>query len=296
MLGYALFTLFDALLKSASRGGYPQWQLMATTGMVSIVTVSILAALTGGVKRLATRRLKFHIIRGCIGLVSFTCGLYAIRNIPLVDCYGVIFAAPIIMTLLSVVWLREHVGWRRWLAVGAGFIGVTIMLRAGAAAATTSAMQWGYAAALGCAVFNAVSLVMVRRYGRGESNLTFSFYSTLCNLAVTGSMLLATGGKTYAFQDLLAVAGAGVLSGVASVFLMTAFQRSPAAAVAPFQYTQMLWGAILGYVVFHDIPSRMTLLGAGIVIGSGWFVLWREARLAHTIWRANAARADMTAE
>lgn len=289
IFGYGVMTIFDTLLKSASRHGYPQTQMMVTVGAAFATTVVVMALLSGGVKRLKTRKLPFHLLRGYLSLIGFFSGFYAIRHIPLVDFYGIIFAIPIIITILSAVWLREHVGWRRWLAVGCGFAGVSVMLYSGAAAAPVRAVELGYFGAFGCAVFNAVSTVMVRRYGRGESNLTFSFYAGLCNVSVSGLLVLVFGWQGYAFWDGVATVGAGVLCGVGSVLLMTAFQHSPPAAVAPFQYTQMIWGAVLGYVIFHDVPTGATMIGAAIVIGSGWFTLWREARIAHAARKARRA-------
>lgn len=285
--GYAIITVFDVILKLVSKQGYPQLQMMATVGVFCALTVALVALWQGGVRRLATRKLKFQILRGLIGLVAFFCGFYAIRLIPLVDFYGIVFAVPILITLLSVFWLKEHVGRARWAAVAGGFIGVTIMLRAGTTQAGTVAEHWGYFAALACAACNAVATVMVRRYGRQESNLTFSFYAALCNFAVTGAACLWLGQwLPYALADLALLALAGALVGIASIFLMTAFQHSPPAAIVPFQYTQLIWGAVYGYLLFGDVPAFWSLVGAAIVIASGWVVLWREARLARALKRA----------
>lgn len=285
--GYGLVTFFDGLLKFVSRAGYPQWQMMATVGVFGAVTVLVMALLTGGIrKRLGTRKPGFHILRGMLGLIGFFSGFYAIRHIPLVDFYGIIFTQPLIIAILSVMWLKEPVGWARWSAIGLGFIGVSLMLRAGMQQAPSAGAMLGYAGALGCALFNAVSTLMVRRYGRSESNLTFSFYSALCNVAVTAALLSLLGGVAYAWQDFALLTLAGILVGSASVLLLTAYQLAPPAAIAPFQYSQLVWGGALGYVVFGDVPGAMMLAGAAIVIVSGWFVAWREARLARALRKA----------
>ena len=291
MLGYGVMVVFDTVLKNVSRHGYPQIQMMVTVGAAFAATVAVMALASGGLRRLETQKLRFHLLRGYLSIIGFITGFYAIRHIPLVDFYGIIFAIPILITILSAVWLREHVGWRRWSAVACGFMGVSVMLYSGTTSAPVRAVELGYFAALGCALFNAVSTVMVRRYGQGESNLTFSFYAGLCNVSVTGTLALLTGWQDYALWDGVATALAGVLCGIGSVLLMTAFQRSPPAAVAPFQYTQMLWGAVLGYIMFNDVPTGPTLAGAAIVIASGWFTLWREARLAHAARKARRAAA-----
>lgn len=288
IMGYAIMTVFDTLLKQVSQSGlYPQPQMMATVGLFCAATIALVALFTGGLRgRLGTKKLAFHLWRGLLSLGAFFVGFYALRHIPLVDFYGIIFAIPIFVTLLSVFWLKEHVGWPRWTAIGCGFIGVLLMLRMGVKQAPSAGEVWGYYAALGCAVLNALTSVMVRRYGRGESNLTFSFYTAVCNIAVSGALWLWSGGAAFAAFDLLLLALAGVLVGFGSILLMTAFQRSPPPAVAPFQYTQLVWGAVLGYWLFNEVPSFWSLTGAGIVIGSGLLVLWREAALARAIKRA----------
>jgi len=292
IIGYAMMTVFDTLLKQVSKNGYPQWQMMVAVGLFGCLTVTAMALVTGGIrKRLGTQRLGFHLLRGSLSLLGFVCGFYAIRHIQLVDFYGIIFAIPILITVLSVLWLHDQVGLPRWVAIGVGFIGVSIMLHMGMSRAPSADVQWGYWGALGCAVFNAISTIMVRRYGREESNLTFSFYAGVCNVMITTTLWLVYGGKDFTAWDVFSLALAGMLIGVGSVFLMTAFQRSPPAAVAPFQYTQLVWGAVLGYVIFNDVPSFWSLVGAGIVITSGWFVLWREARLAH---RLKQSRTDQS--
>ncbi len=291
MLGYGVMVLFDTAMKDVSRHGYPQMQMMATVGVVFTITILSMAMASGGARRLQTRKLRFHLLRGYLSIVGFISGFYAIRHIPLVDFYGIIFAIPILITILSAVWLREHVRWRRWSAVACGFIGVSVMLYGGTAAASTQMEDLGYFAALGCALFNAVSTVMVRRYGQDESNLTFSFYAGICNMSVTVPLALIAGWQDYAFADGLVTVGAGVLCGAGSVLLLTAFQRAPSSVVAPLQYTQMIWGAVLGYIMFNDVPTGMTMAGAAIVIASSWFTVWREAQIARAARKAQRAAA-----
>lgn len=288
LAGYALLTGFDTLLKLVSRHGYPQPQMMLTSGLVYLATIVALALLSGGLRRLATTRLRIYALRGYMNLVGFFAGFYALRHIPLADFYGIIFAVPILIVILSALWLHEHVGWRRWLAVACGFAGVMVMLHGGAAAATT-AEKLGYGAALVCALLGAVTMVMVRRYGGGESSLSFPFYTSLCHGSVTAVIVALQGWQSYAWPDFVLLAAAGCICAIGSALLVTAYQHTPPSAVAPFQYTQMLWGVVLGYVLFHDVPTATVLLGAAVVIASGWTTLWREAKIAREIKRGAAA-------
>lgn len=283
-VAYAALTLFDILLKYVNMSGYDQWQMMAVVGLFSALTALCLARCNGALHRqLATQRPKLHLLRGILGLIGLGSGFYAIRHIQLVDFYGVIFCFPVVTTLLARLWLKEPIGRHRWLSIGGGFIGVTIMLQMGMTPHASSAgTHLGYGAALVCALVGAVSTLLVRRYGQEESTLAFSFYSNLLMLLVMALLWLILGGKSFAFLDLLALAAAGILVGAAGSLLTRAFQRAPAATVTPFQYTQLLWGAVLSYAIFHDVPHMWSLVGAGIVIGSSCLALWREIRLPRT--------------
>ncbi|MEJ0063277.1 MAG: DMT family transporter [Alphaproteobacteria bacterium] len=224
--GYGIFTLYDTLLKQTSHA-YPQWQIMATTSATSAVLVMAFALMTGGIKRLKTSRPALHFARATFSVISFGCAFYAIRHIPLTDFYGIIFAAPIISTALSILWLREHVNWQRWLAVIGGFAGIIVMLKTGIAQAPTDTARLGYFASMAAAVLNSAVMIMVRRYGQGETNVAFSFYSALYCFLLTSALLLAWGGVAYATADLALVILAGALGGGASVLMMSAFLRAP---------------------------------------------------------------------
>jgi len=113
----------------------------------------------------------------------------------------------------------------------------------------------------------------------GESNLAFSFFGYVASLLIGGGMLLLGGGSALQAGDFAHLALSGTLAGISSICLMTAYQRSPVALVAPFQYTQIFWGALAGWLLWAEMPGRRLMAGAAIVAMSGLFVIYREMRI-----------------
>jgi drug/metabolite transporter (DMT)-like permease len=165
------------------------------------------------------------------------------------------------------------VGWRRWSAVGVGFIGVLIMLRPGVAT-----IGPGSIAALAAACCSAFSILLVRKLSATESTAGIALYSNL-TVVVGMGLLLPFGATLPNLPDFLLMAASGLVGGTALLVLIVAYRRAPAALVAPFQYSQMVWAIVLGFIIWRDIPDPAKLLGAAIVAASGLFILYRETTL-----------------
>jgi drug/metabolite transporter (DMT)-like permease len=265
-----LFSLMDTGLKLLSPH-YPAFQLAALRGAASLPFVLAWALSTTGVAPLLRVRWSLHLLRGVLGVGMMACFVYALRTLPLSTAYSIFFVAPLLITALSVPILGESVGWRRWTAVGVGFIGVMVMLRPGAGMANPAVLG-----ALFSAVVNAVGFLLLRRFIASENRISFGFYANTTTAIVTGLMMLAFGGVMPELRDLLAIAIGGVLGGTAYLFVTNAYRQAPAAVVAPFQYSQMIWGVVSGYLLWQDVPDPTMLIGCGIVIASGLYILHRE--------------------
>jgi drug/metabolite transporter (DMT)-like permease len=271
-LAFGLFTVMDTLIKWLS-AGYPVIELLFSNALFALVPVAITTLRRGGVARLRTRRLRLHVVRGTFGMGGGFLGFYAYSQLPLADAYSIIFATPLLITALSVPMLGEQVGWRRWSAVAVGFIGVLVMLRPGAAPIGLGAL-----AALGAACSSAVAILLVRKLSATESTASIALYSNLTVVLVTGC-LLPFDFVLPSVGDLLLMAASGLIGGTALLILIGAYRRAPAALVAPFQYSQMVWAILLGFLIWGDVPDPAKLLGAAIVASSGLFILYRETAL-----------------
>jgi drug/metabolite transporter (DMT)-like permease len=271
-LAFALFTAMDTMIKWLS-AGYPVHELVFTNALFSLVPVGLVSLRRGGIARLRTRRLQLHVLRGLCGLAGGFLAFYAYSRLPLADAYSIIFATPLLITALSVPVLGEQVGWRRWSAVGIGFLGVLIMLQPGATPIGPGSM-----AALAAACCSAFSILLVRKLSTTESTAAIALYSNLTVVIAMG-VLLPFGMTVPNLPDFLLMAASGLVGGTALLVLIAAYRRAPAALVAPFQYSQMVWAILLGFLIWGDVPDPAKLLGAAIVAGSGLFIVYRETAL-----------------
>jgi drug/metabolite transporter (DMT)-like permease len=271
-LAFALFTVMDALIKWLS-ADYPIHQLVFSNSLFALLPVLLVSLRRGGLARLRTRRLGLHVLRGLLGAGGGLLAFYAYSRLPLADAYAIIFTTPLIITALSLPVLGEPVGWRRWSAVGVGFIGVLIMLRPGVAP-----IGIGSLATLGAACLSALSILLVRKLGTTESTAAIALYSNL-TVAVAMIPLLPFGSVVPGALDLCLMAAAGLIGGTALLVLIAAYRSAPAALVAPFQYSQMVWAILIGFVVWGDVPEAAKLVGAAVVAASGLFILYRETAL-----------------
>jgi drug/metabolite transporter (DMT)-like permease len=273
MLGFLMFTFMDTLVKWLS-ASYPLSQVVFLNALFSLVPVAVVVVRAGGPAILRTARLPLHALRGLCALAATFGGFFAYSQMPLADAYAIIFTTPLMITALSVPLLGERVGWRRWSAIGLGFVGVMVMLRPGA-----GLLGPGAAGAFVSALASALSVILVRKLSATDSAAAILVYGNLCVTLGSGLVTLAAP-VAVAPGDLLLFALCGCLGGSAFIAIVAAYRRAAAAIVAPFQYTQMVWGVLLGFVVWGDVPQPAVLLGAAIVVASGLFIIHREMRLA----------------
>lgn len=288
-LAFVLFTVMDTVIKWMS-AGYPLHQIILTNALFALVPVSIFAVRSGGLVALATRRPWLHVARGGLAICGAYGSFFAYSRMPLADAYAILFASPLFITALSALILKEPVGWRRWTAVAVGFAGVLVMLRPGA-----GVIGLGALGALVGAFSYSVGVMLVRWAGQRETAVAFVFYANLM-LALGGAALLPAGFVLPDPAELALMALSGLLNGTAMMLIVFAFRQTPAAVIAPFQYTQMIWGVLLGYLVWGDVPDAALLVGGGIVVASGLYILRRETvRRVPTVTPAAATPVEQRA-
>lgn len=273
VLAFLLFSAMDMMIKQLT-GDYPVQQMLFLSALFAMFPISLAIWRTGGAAKLRTRRPLTHLLRGCTGMAASFASIYAFSSMPMSDVYALLFATPLLVTALSVPLLGEKVGWRRWSAITVGFAGVMIMLQPG-----ESTIGLGTLAALAAAIFASLSVILVRKLSATESTASIALYSNLL-IAITMGAWAFTDYRTMPFTDLALAASAGMAGGLALLALISAYRRAAAAVIAPFQYSQMIWGVLFGYWVFGDAPSVVVLLGSTVVIASGLYILHREVTLA----------------
>jgi drug/metabolite transporter (DMT)-like permease len=278
VLGIFLFCCNDALGKWLL-GTYSVWQMLVIRSIAALVLLSPLIFREGVAGFAAAPRPGLQVARVALSVLESIMFFWAVTYLPLADTITFYLAAPIYVTALSALVLREPVGWRRWSAVGIGFIGVLIALRPSAATFTLPAMI-----ALTGSVFFSVFLILTRTL-RGTSEVVLVSGTFGAMLVVSGSVApfawIAPSVRDFALMLLL-----GAVAMVAFGCINRALRLAPASVAVPYQYTMIVWGIALGYLVFGDVPDAWTLSGAAIIVGAGLYILWREqvvARRAPTL-------------
>lgn len=206
----------------------------------------------------------------CSVLVAGT-AFYAFSVLPLAEVYTILFAAPILITVLSIPILGERVGLHRWGAVFVGLAGVLVVLRPGA-----SDLNLGHAAALTASIGSSLVAVIIRKIGRDERSAVLLLYPMMANAVVMGSILPFVFVPVEGVHFLM-FAAMSMLGFVAGLLIIAAYKSADAAIVAPMQYSQLLWAAVFGLLIFAEFPDLWTWVGAAIIIASGLYIVLRES-------------------
>jgi drug/metabolite transporter (DMT)-like permease len=188
----------------------------------------------------------------------------------LVDAIAITFAAPIFISALSVLLLKEPVGLHRWGAIGVGFCGVLIILRPG-----LGVFQWVALVVLGSVLAYALLMITTRAFKSTESTASLMLYPQL-GMSFTGIFYAPLFWVTPSLGDLGLFALAGLFGSVGVMCLTHAFRLAPVAVVSPFEYSALIWATLLGFLLWGELPDSYTLAGAGIVISSGLYIIYRE--------------------
>ncbi len=285
LLAIALFGVMDAMIKALA-SAYPTAQLVFFRSCFALLPLGVAVARSGGLGMLKTRRPLAHVARSCAGLGSMACFFASYASLPLAEVYAIAFAAPLMLTALAGPMLGEQVGWRRWCAVLVGFAGVLVILRPGSDVLSAAALL-----CLAGTVLYALAMVTIRKLSATETTVSIVFYFTLtCTLAGAAAMLPAWVTPRSA-ADLAMLVGTGIVGGLAQLLMTNAFRRAPAATLAPFEYTGLLWGISFGWLFFGEWPDSIVFVGAGIVAAAGLYIVHREA-VRHRALRAGAATAE----
>ncbi|MEM1352894.1 MAG: DMT family transporter [Pseudomonadota bacterium] len=210
--------------------------------------------------------------RTVAAVITGFCAFYAFSVLPLAQVYAILFAAPLLITLMSIPILGEKVRLQRWVAVIAGLCGVLIVLRPG-----NQAMELGHLAALTSAVCGAFAAIVVRKIGREERTVVIMLYPMMANFVVMAALLPLVY-QPMPLADLGKLGLVAVFAWTAMRFLIAAYNSGEAVVVAPMQYSQIIWASFYGFFFFDELPDLTTIAGSTVIIVSGLFIVLRESR------------------
>jgi drug/metabolite transporter (DMT)-like permease len=267
VLGVAAFSVHDMLGKIVVER-YPVAQMLALRAGIATVLLLGVTVRTG-VPRLAREAVPGQALRLGLMLGALFMFFTALREMPLADAIAIALAAPFVMLALSRPVLGEHVPRAAWGAVAVGFVGVLIVVRP-----TGDGIEPAALLALGSIVLYALGMLVTRRVGRTQSEFSLIFWMIAGQLVA--SLLVAPFvWRPVEARDWFVLGALAAVNLLGHVGLTRAFARAPVAAVAPLEYSALVWAAVLGFVVFGEVPSVRVIAGSALIVGAGIFATVR---------------------
>jgi drug/metabolite transporter (DMT)-like permease len=221
-----------------------------------------------------TNNLSLQVLRGVVGVGSMWMWYYALANMPLADAGVLSFTTPIFITIGAALYFREPVGLVRGGAVVIGLIGAVVVLKPGVEVVSLAAI-----AAVVSSILWALSLLMAKQLSHYDSTITISFYQPLLVAPIaavaTIPVWVMPSGPVW-----LALVAMGIVAAIGNYAFVQALRMTDASTLMPADYMRLLWMVMWGFFVFGEIPGWSTWLGAALIVGSTFYVTWRESRVA----------------
>jgi drug/metabolite transporter (DMT)-like permease len=215
-----------------------------------------------------------QFVRGLMLISTTIFNFFAFRYLQLDEALAILFSTPFLVEILAGPILGEWVGWRRWTAIGIGFIGVLVVIRPG-----LGGMQWAALLSVAAAILYASYSIATRMVMRHDSAETTLFCANLVGALIMLVALPFVWTAPPSLLDFALLLGVGAFGSLGHYLLILAHHRAPASVLSPFIYTQLLWATTLGFLVFGDVPTQWTLIGGGIVVASGLYLIHRERKV-----------------
>ncbi|MDR6103824.1 drug/metabolite transporter (DMT)-like permease [Agrobacterium larrymoorei] len=272
LFGMLLFALNDAMGKFLV-STYSLGQVIAVRSIAAIIILLPIVWKAGLPKLVNVERPGLQVARVFFSTAELFCFYFAVAALPLADVMTYWLAAPIYVAALSPFLLGEKVGWRRWTAIGIGFVGVLIALKPSSASLTSAA----FFSILGSAAF--AFMMLSGRQLRNTPDTVLAFWQIIgAGLAGIVAILVAPSGwiPIQSGFDLSLLALLGIVAMTAHVLVNRALKLADAATVAPLQYTLLLWAVVFGWLIFGDVPQLSIVIGAGLIVLSGLYIFFRE--------------------
>ena len=289
MVGLGALATQDVVFKLMS-GRYSVFEILFLRGCFTVLVLRSVLLVLRFPRPLHTERLGTQYLRGGLLCISLSCYCLALSAMPLLDAVAIFFAAPLISTSLSPWLLGERVSLGQWGAVSLGFVGMLIMIGPGA-----GAFQPGAVFAMLAAVFYASSAIVSRSLGRTDRAATTAYYTVFMYIVVSaigvvaieiagvdwsaGNVVVARAWRDPDWFDLGLLAGSGFAVALGFFCLAQAYRLAPIPVLAPVEYTSLIWAGLLGYLIWDEVPTRLTLIGAALIVVSGWYVAVAPARM-----------------
>ena len=250
---------------------YPTTQIMFFRCAVAMVPIALIVIMRGGPRVLRTRQKNLHLLRSFLGVSAMGLAFFAFPLIPLAEAISILHTAPIFMTALSVLLLGEQVGLRRWAAVITGFIGMLIVVRPGSASFEAGSLYM-----LAAALLIACTTIIIRHLSAKDDPVCITFYFTLTGIAVSLAGFALQDWVLPPLADLSLLILVGLFGGMAQYLMTLSYRHVAIAIVAPLKYLSIVFGGMLAYLVWEEVPDLYATIGISVIIVSGLYTLHRE--------------------
>ena len=220
-----------------------------------------------------TKRPGLHTFRAVSGTIAIIALFIGLRNLPLADVISLTFTGPLFVTIMSVIFLSEKVGIRRWSAVAIGFVGMLFIVRP-----AFEEMNFYYVFPVIFSLGFANVAISIRSLSKTEPNYLIAFYFSLLSLLV-GLATIINGWIWPTLQETFLFILLGLAGGVANLLLTQSYRLADASLVSPIKYLSLVVAIVAGYIIFSEIPKGMTLFGAGLIVVSSFIIFKREETL-----------------
>ena len=274
-LSVCTFSVMDLLVKWSS--DYPTGEVLFFRGFFGLLPTYFLIPKNKLKTFYITARSKEHLFRCLMGLMALIAIVIALRELPLAVVVSLSYAAPLFITVLSIFLLSENVGVFRWLAVLIGFVGVIIIAEPG-----FKGMNYLYFLPLIFCIGMAFVTITIRKLSTTEPIWLISIFFTI-TISIAGLATIPMGWVMPNFQDFILLALIGVTGGSANLFLTQSYKLSEVSLVAPLKYLALIFAIIFGYLIWNEIPTIKTLIGASLVILASLIIFKREIYHKQTI-------------
>ena len=268
------FAFMAALIKLGYEAGAHTVELVFYRFAFGLPPLLAWIAWSGSFDAWRTERPGAHLARAALGLTTMTLAFSALGYLPLAEATTISFAAPLFAVMLSALVLGEAVGIHRWSAVAAGLLGVLIVMQPGGEELPLVGLVIAVLAALGIACVN----ITIRQIGKTDTPQTTVLWFTVTCMIVVGALMPLYGqahdGWTWAI-----LAGVGTFGGIGQLFLTASMRFAPVPVIAPFDYTQLLWAVLLGWLLWGTRAPATTWAGAAVIVASGLYTVYREQKL-----------------
>lgn len=275
-IGYFGFNIAD-LFSKILQDHYSIYQVLGTSSLIGLIIASLWLKKSHGWAAFLPENYKLHILRSVFITGTAYSMVASLKFLPLADFYGIVFIMPFIVMVLAIIVLKEKVGWRRWAAAGVAFVGILII-----AGPQFDNIGMGVILALAGACFGAGNIITLRKIGHNSPLPFYVVYPFILMFVVSVICILATDTFTpIRMVDVPMFLAHGPVVVFAIIFTSMGFTKAPETSiVAPFHYTQIIWGVLFGWLFFETLPTTTTWAGLSLVVMAGLYSLWREYNLS----------------